>query len=503
MKILSTIILIAISFVGFAATVDDVGVPPEPSYPPSLGEWTMTSSCVAINDNGEAACQAVAAGQTVRCGFRGIKRCGSLVKQVYRWDGLQLTLMSSPAADSDVPTVINNEGAIGGYDYVGQIYPNSGGNGRIWQAPGVVENKQYIVVDLNDNGDYILETAENIGGYLTYSTEVYDVNDDPISVPGVRVRTSDINEEGVMVGSQVLQSFSNNYPDDEIPDVSGVGWLLNQAEIDVIDIDEAGLLDIDGDRLWPFRFIRPPSYLGSTRTVLFDLNKFGEHVGVVLYSSIGSSALFASKLGKTVVDGLTYPWRFNLPGPAKTIINNQNTVFAGLNDYGDVSGNRAGVPTVWLKTGVTEVKEFVINDLIPEDSGYTVTSAGDINNNRQVVAGCTNANGEQRGCIINLDIAVPAAAKKPFVQIDNINRHDEINGLISINATAVDRDGFIHRVIFKVDATRIAVDKTAPYHTTFDTSTLSVGEHTLKVIAVDNERNRTVARERVNVIATK
>ena len=73
-----------------------------------------SSTCVDISEDGESGCQSRAVGPVQRCGLRGAQRCSSKVYHVYRWNGVDLTLMSDPLADQDVPLVMNNHGEIAG-----------------------------------------------------------------------------------------------------------------------------------------------------------------------------------------------------------------------------------------------------------------------------------------------------------------------------------------------------------------------------------------------------
>jgi hypothetical protein len=72
---------------------------------------------------------------------------------------------------------------------------------------------------------------------------------------------------------------------------------------------------------------------------------------------------------------------------------------------------------------------------------------------------------------------------------------------VEIKATAWDRDGTVQRVVFKVDSTRIRVDKTAPYSAIWDTSLFAPGIHTVKAIAVDSDGNRRWTKINVTVVA--
>lgn len=230
-----------------ANTITDVGIGPAPNFDPNQGTtWTLSSHCTDINEAGEAACQARAVGPTYRCGFRGAQRCSSKVYHVYKWDGFNLTRMSNPAAEQDFPLIINNHGEIGGYSYRGAIYPRGGGNGFIWRTPEVPENYPTVVTWLNDKGAYILQTATASGGVLNYGSSAHGADGTSMSFPGSTVRPFVIGNNGHVIGAQIIQTFVQDIfspTGDEIPEVSGVGWLLTQSEIDALERNEAGLYD--------------------------------------------------------------------------------------------------------------------------------------------------------------------------------------------------------------------------------------------------------------------
>jgi hypothetical protein len=94
-KLLILCTLLLLSIHASSNEIIDVGIGATPGFEPlkydstsGLSAWKLSSSCIDINDNGQAACQALAVGPIYRCGFRGIRRCGSKVAHVYRWDGV-------------------------------------------------------------------------------------------------------------------------------------------------------------------------------------------------------------------------------------------------------------------------------------------------------------------------------------------------------------------------------------------------------------------------------
>lgn len=510
--------LFALSSQVFANTLTDVGLGPVPDFDPNQGTtWALSSSCVDINESGQAACQSQAMGPTYGCGWRNAQSCSSKVKLVHQWGGASLLLMSGPGADYDVPLVMNNNGAIGGYAYSGEVYPSEGGNGRIWRMAGSPEAKPSVVRSLNDDGDYVLEWFDNPGGINHYTSTGFRVDDTPLIFPGNFVRPFVIGNGGHVIGAQIIQSFVQDIHSptgDEIPEVSGVGWLLSQQQVDALPINEAGLYDIDGDIIWPSLFYRPIGFT-SYQTTVSDVNDLGEFVVRTqfggLFSSKVCSQLASSEVSDVYGNVSTVPWTCassNYTGGTYA----GGKGFQGINGIGDAVGSftpgaysyQTTYPThpwVWLKNSRGAWDEYNANDLLPADSGYTIVNVQDINNARQIVGTCKNIDTEQvTGCILDLtDHPVPTKLARPTVGIDSPASGESVSGIVTISASAWDRDGSVNRVVFKVGSRRIGVVRNAPYQLDWDTSELAPGSHKLKAIAIDDEGNRRAAK--VTVVA--
>ncbi len=516
--LLSSIVLV-LPALARANTLTDVGLGPTPDFAPAQGTtWTLSSSCVDINEAGEAACQSQAVGPTYGCRWRNAQRCSSKVKLVHLWDGSDLIQMSRPDAEQDVPLAMNNNGEIGGYAYVDQVYPSYGGNGRIWSVPGTPEGKESIVTSLNDSGDYVLEWLDTPGGIRHYTSSAFLADGTEIVYPGDFVRAFAIGNSGDVIGAQILQTFVldiHSPTGDEIPEVSGVGWLFSQQEVDDLPINEAGLYDIDGDILWPARFYRPMAFTNYATTVS-DVNDFGEFAVQYRFGGLFSSRL-CSPIGESQVSDpwgrvSTVPWvceSSNYHGGTYA----GGKSFRGINNIGDAVGaftpgaysyqsTYTTHPWVWLKNNTGGWDEFNANDLLPAGSGYTVISIADINDSRQIAGTCANNAGELRGCILDLtDNPVPPKVAKPTVTINSPVAGAIVSSPLTIEATAWDRDGFVKRVVFRVDKTKLSVDRTPPYTATWNPADFAPGPHTIKVIAIDNDKNRRVAKINVTVAA--
>lgn len=523
-KLSPMLVAVAIPTIVFSAhanTLTDVGLGPIPPFDPAQGtNWTLSSSCIDINEYGEAACQTQAVGPVYGCGWRNAQSCSSKVKLVHKWDGDSLLLMSSPDAEYDVPLVINNNGEIGGYAYVGEIYPSAGGNGRIWSIPGSPVTKSTVVPSLNDAGDYILQWFDNPGGIRHYTSAVYRADGIEIVYPGVFVRPFVIGNSGDIIGAQILQNFVQDIHSptgDEIPEVSGVGWLLAQQDVDAIPINEVGLYDIDGDVVWPSIFYRPMAFTNYETTVS-DVNDFGEFTVQTRFGGL-FSARYCSPIGESQVTDIygraqTVPWvceSSNYHGGTYA----GGKAFQGINDIGDAVGvftpgaysyqtTYTSHPWVWLKKSKKRWDEFNANDLLPADSGYTVLTVKDINNSRQIIGTCENdATEVVTGCILDLtDHPLPLKLAKPTLTIDSPANGSDVSGTVRIDATAWDRDGSIKKVVFKVDSQVIGRDATAPYSADWDTTQFTPGLHTIKSIAIDNDRNRRTRKIQVTIAVT-
>lgn len=493
----------------------DVGVGQVPAYDPlywdpTSGEpaWTLTSSCIDINDNGQAACRSVAVGPTISCGFRGIKTCGSSEAHVYRWNGTGLELMSDPAALGDTPSVINNAGVIAGYDYQGAVYPSGGNNGRIWHAPQVVESTYFPVSSINDQGDYIQKEIVVSGGIVNYKGKVYSADGALLTYPGTTLLPFVVTNNGEVIGGQIIQEYLSDLQSptgNEVPEVSGVGWLLNQADVDALDLTEDGLFDVDRDRLWPLLFYRPSTFANYS-TVASDANDFGDFVATMSFGSL-HSGYFCTREGESQYrDNLgiyhTVPWVCKSSHTTFTTPLGE-TIFKGMNNHGDIVAHfipRSSLyytypndltshPWIWLVNAAGGWDAYNVNDLVPANSGYTVVSVEDINDHRQLVANCLTPTGEKHGCILNLtDKPVPADTITPFVRIDSTFAAP-LSGAVAIDVSAWDRRSKIQKVKFKLDGTLIGQDTTRPYSMDWDTAGLAAGDYTLKVTAIDNAGN--------------
>lgn len=491
-----------------ANTLTDVGVGLAPEYDPARGtEWTLSSSCVDINENGEAACQTRADGPSYRCGFRGIKRCSSKLYQVQQWDGQALQLVSAPTEGYSVPLVINNVGQIGGYAYEGAVYPRGGGNGRIWQQGQAPLSKANPVISLNDAGDYILQNGTAPSGYMVYQNEAFHADDTPIPVAGLDVRPMVINNDGITAGGQIIQRFVHELSapgGNEIPEVSGVGWLLDQNEIDDLPLDPGGLYDVDGQILWQSRYYRI-SALANYETRVTDINEHGDILIHNRFGGLFSSAL-CSREGESVITDVfgarhRVPWRCVGSDYTRGTFAG-GKAFTGLNNIGDAVGvftpgaysyssSYTSHPWVWLRNTNGGWDEYDANDLLPADSDYTIVSVSDINDSRQIVGNCLTAAGERRGCILHVtDPAFPDDTVQPGLRIDFPRKNAVVTDKVRIRASAWDSDSRIRKVIFKVNNKRIGVDRTRPFARTWKTAGYAPGSYRIKLVAIDNAGNR-------------
>lgn len=514
-KIILGLAFTQMSFSVFANNIIDVGVGPAPAYDPLRGtQWALSSTCVDINEAGEAACQTIALGPSYGCGFRNIKTCGSKVKKVALWNGASLVDLSVIEANYDVPVTMNNHGQIGGYGYVGQVYPSEGGNGAIWTPGQDPKGVQSVVISLNDSGDYVLQGAYSSGGILTYTGSAHTADGTEIIYPGPFVRPIAISNNGTLFGAQVLQSFVNEFntpSGDEVPEVSGVGWLIDEESADQIELNEAGLLDVDGTRMWQARYLRPMIF-SSYSTSVNDVNDHDDFTFRYRYSSTLFSGYYCTREGETqtqFVQQPTLPWKCE-NADVFGGVNYSSRSINGINNIGDAVGVHVppysgyhtppSVAKVWLRNAAGGRDEYDANDLLPANSGYQVLVVKDINDNRQIVADCLNPEGEPRGCIIEVTSPeVPDDKVKPVIKVNNLNNGDELVADFSIKVSAWDDWSRMKKVVFKIDNQRIDTDFSRPYSTEFISANYAAGEHVLKAIAFDNEGNRRTRKVTFNL----
>lgn len=490
-------------------TLTIVGLGPVPSFDPNQGtEWKLSSACVDINEAGQAACQTAADGPVYSCGWRNAQKCSTRVRLVHRWDGASLLNLSGADAIYDVPLAMNNNGTVVGYAnrYVGERLTTFTGNGRIWDTAGSPSIKQSTVRWINDSGDYIQEASSSPGGVVNYTSQVHSADGAVHPLAGVFARPFVIGNKQHIIGAQILQSFvpdSQSSTGDEIAEVSGVGWILNQTQIDDLKRNEEGYLDDDGYLLYPVRFYRPMPAQHYATTVS-DVNDFGEFVAKVQIGGY-DGAFCDDKHSSEVRDYWggkhTVPWKCkytNIQG-----LSGEGKAYVGINNFGDAVGiftppphfsssPSDQQPRIWLKKSLNGWTEFDANDLLPVGANYTIVDVKDINTHRQVVGTCQHNTTEVRfGCILDLsDHPVPRALKKPMVSITSPAKGSTVSGSVTINANAFDRDGYIIKVIFKVGKKVIGVDKIPPYTATWDTEAYASGLHDIKAVAVDNKNNR-------------
>lgn len=409
-----------------AVTVTDVGTLPRPVANPLNGTtWSLSSACIDINDSGIAACKSIAVGPTYRCGWRGAQRCASSVEKAVKWTGSQLVdVAPATTAARDNPLGINNNGDMFGYVYAGQVYgPNAG---RIWKADGSIKTTAGPVIWVNDLGAYVDETAAVVGG----STMVYfdkAHNSDSTLIPVTGLPTSSggftatsphiIANDGEIAGAQIIQAFrADNGVINEIPEVSGTGWFISQADVDAMPRNEDGTLDVYSLELWPMGYGHPYSTNNNVRSFVSDIN---EHNDIVVQSakySVSSGSLISqicSHGGETAFtggNGQTYTGPYTcIPGyePTGNGYGYSKRGFNGINNRGDAVGvytpylSTTSKPYVWLKGNDGSFSGQDLN-LLVAGLGYTVVSVFDINDARQIAGTCKNASGIQRGCIINL-----------------------------------------------------------------------------------------------------
>ena len=497
-----------------ANTLTDVGVGLEPDFPPSHYDpeihdqaWTLSSSCVDINENGEAACRALARGPVYGCGWRNAQNCSSSVAHVHKWNGVDLELISAAGAQSDEPLVMNNKGWIAGYSYDGAVYPSGGGNGRIWRNSHYRQVKPSLVSFLNDKGDFIVQSATTSGGVTSYSGVVYDKFDVEIPFPGSLLYPMALNKNRDVVGGQVIQDYLSELASptgNEVPEISGVGWLLNQAEVDALPLTGFGLIDLDRDQLWSALFYRPMGFT-SYKTQAFDINEYGDFVVQTQFGGLFSGRL-CSREGETTYNDV-YGISHTVPWVCDSTDYHGGTyaggkAFRGINNIGDAVGVfTPGVyqyqtvypthPWVWLRNSAGGWDEYNANDLLPAGSDYTIVSINDINDRREIVGTCENPEGQQRGCILHVtEPAIPADTVKPALSISAPAVGETVSGVVAIQASAWDRQSHIRYVVFKIDDVVIGRDRDRPFSVEWDTAGLAAGDYTIKAVAVDRAGNR-------------
>ena len=499
-----------------ANTVIDVGVGAAPEYPPAYGAvWALSSNCVDINEIGEAACQTRATGPTYSCGFRGAQACSSKVYQVQRWNGVALTLMSDPAATSDVPLAMNSLGDIAGYSQEEEVYPAGGSNGRIWSAPQNPDIKSSVVIDINDHGDYVLQWADSSGGVLKHDGLVYGADGEEIPYAGSLLRPFVIGNNRHAVGGQVIQSFVQDIfspTGDEVPDVSGVGWLYREDEVDTFPLNESGLFDVDGKIYWPVLFYRPEGFT-TYETTVSDINDHGDFVARMEFGGLFSGRYCMAEGESTVRD--TFGVTQTVPWQCESTNYNGGTyaggkAFVGINNIGDAVGvftpgaysYQTTYPThpwVWLRNEAGTWDEYDANELLPADSGYEVLAVKDINDVRQIVGTCSTPDGEVRGCIIEVDDpAIPSDNIRPSLRIESPSA-GPVSGKVLIEAAAWDRESRMKKVLFKIGKTKIGQVVRPPYRMQWDFSGYAPGVYFIKAIAIDNAGNRRVKKVKVEV----
>ena len=506
-----------LSSLASANTVINVGTGLVPDYDPAQGTtWELSSSCVDINEHGEAACQVRADGPVYSCGWRNAQNCSSKVYHVARWDGVGMTPMSAPDATDDVPLVMNNRGDIAGYAYDGALYPSGGGNGRIWSTPEYPQYKSTIVTSLNDDGEYILRSGAVSGGITTYDSTAHEADGTSIPFPGTEVRPFVIGNNGEVIGGQVIQDFVQDIfspTGNEIPEVSGVGWLLAQSDVDGLPLNETGLYDIDGDMLWQATYYRPTTFSNYATTVS-DVNDYGDFVLRYQFGGLFQGR-YCTREGESIITDVFGISR-QVPWICDSTDYNGGTyaggkAFRGINNIGDAVGSFTPgaysyqteymtYPWAWLRNAAGGWDEYDVNDLLPVGSGYTVLTVQDINDNRQIVGTCVTDLDEVRGCIIDVaEPAIPGDVVKPKIRIDSPTA-TELSGIVTIHASAWDRGSRIKKVIFKIGNTAIGQDASSPYTMEWDTTVFSPGPYSIKVIALDNAGNRRSAK--LNVVVT-
>ena len=520
-------------------TVIDVGVGEVPQRAPFRGgQWSQASYCVDINDSGQAACRAVSVGPAYRCTSYSSSKCYDSVSKTHLWDGVQLIDVSAPDQEGDEPLVIDAMGVIGGS--VEEPVPgNSAWKQRraaVWREGMPVEllDANAMVLDMNLRGDRVLSEVGApmfAGAHAGYSIDRYfhveqsrllQADGTVATFGGVEAVPVRINEAGRVVGKQILQAFVSAFSSatgDEVPEVSGIGWLLDQATVDALPVNEVGELDVKSWELYPAGYIRPATNLDwmiydESFSVVGDMNELGDFVltrAVDTYQATNHfrfKGYYCSEQPK-VLNNVTLPFRCDLlPIPQGFV----GSFATGTNNLGDVVGfvmtnattsQRAHwQPTVWLRDRKNRLIAYAADDLLPANSGMTVHEVNAINNHREVAATCITAAGETHGCILDITRpAVPVSLARPLVAVTAPADGQQVSGQVVIEADAFDRNGWIERVVFKVDGKFVGKATEAPYRITWDSSRVAPGSHSIRAIALDNEGRSRAATIRVTVVA--
>jgi hypothetical protein len=148
-----------------------------------------------------------------------------------------------------------------------------------------------------------------------------------------------IGDADHIVGGQIIQTFVQDIfspSGDEIPEVSGVGWLLTQEEVDALPLNEAGLYDVDGDILWPATFYRPVGFT-EYETTVSDVNDVGEFVVQYHFGGLYSSR-FCSPIEDSQVKDI-YGGVHPVPWTCEFSTYSGGKAFRGVNDIGDAVGS--------------------------------------------------------------------------------------------------------------------------------------------------------------------
>lgn len=365
-----------------AATVTDVGTLARPVSNPTRGTtWALSSTAVDINNAGQVAGVSIARGPIYGCGFRNAQKCQSVVETAFRYDAGLVPLSIS---GRDKPVGINENGDIYGSAYTNQFYYP--GAGRIWGPDGSVKVTTDPVINMNDLGQYVTEGR----GTFAYYSSAFNVDGSLVDVAGIQPGTYPqlIANDGNIAGVQQIQTLTA-----DAPDITGAGWFLTQSELDVSPVIDGVYDDLRWFDLYPSP-AKIYSQYDVKRTVVLDNNIVGD----VIIATINSFTYPAGSMicGRLLSDSCEY--HYSPEGTRR---------FLGINDNRDAVGIlyttsaiTSGKLTVWLNDGAGLVANDL--DMLIAGSGYKVVSVGDINNDRQIAATCTNAFNEQRACIINI-----------------------------------------------------------------------------------------------------
>jgi hypothetical protein len=114
-----------------------------------------------------------------------------------------------------------------------------------------------------------------------------------------------------------------------------------------------------------------------------------------------------------------------------------------------------------------------------------------------LIAVATDAEGNEGRA--ELAVTVPSPDTAPTLDLVSPLQGAKVCGLLSIDASATDDIG-VARVEFYGDDDFLATDLTAPYSATWDTTRLTSGGHTVKVVAFDTAEQRTEKRHVIDVV---